>query len=203
MTGVIYFNTNKIIKQGGSKMKNIYLIVGPSGVGKTTVANELARLYGYKVVQSYTTRPPRYENEPGHIFVNEEEFNALGELCAYTEYNGCKYGVPQTMVDECDLYIIDPPGVEYLREHYHGGKKIVVIGLYAEVDKLRHRMKKRGDSNEEIEARLKNDRVVFGINGLGHYALCNICVKATNLIATVRYLKEYIEYCKKYDFYIS
>ena len=39
--------------------KNLYLIVGASGSGKTTVANALEEKYGYKQLQSYTTRPMR------------------------------------------------------------------------------------------------------------------------------------------------
>ena len=53
----------------------ILLIVGASGTGKTTVANTLSKMFGMKQIQSYTTRPPRYEGEKGHIFVTDEEFN--------------------------------------------------------------------------------------------------------------------------------
>lgn len=66
-------------------LKNIYLIVGPSGSGKTTIANELKATYGYKAVESYTTRPPRYEGERGHIFVSDEEFDALGPIIERTQ----------------------------------------------------------------------------------------------------------------------
>ena len=54
--------------------KPLFLFVGRSSSGKTTIANILEERYGYKQVQSYTTRPPRYEGEVGHIFVNENEF---------------------------------------------------------------------------------------------------------------------------------
>ena len=37
-------------------MKNIYLIVGPSGSGKSSVARELTQRYGLKEVWSYTER---------------------------------------------------------------------------------------------------------------------------------------------------
>ena len=69
-------------------MKNIYLIAGPSGVGKTTVAQELCKQYGYKEVVSYTDRAPRYPGETGHVFLLPEEFNRLPKLCAYTEFAG-------------------------------------------------------------------------------------------------------------------
>ena len=51
-------------------MNRLYLLVGPSGSGKTTVANWLEKEYNLRQVNSYTTRPPRFSNEPGHIFFN-------------------------------------------------------------------------------------------------------------------------------------
>ena len=41
-------------------MKNIYLLVGPSGSGKSSVARELEKRYGFGEIQSYTERPRRY-----------------------------------------------------------------------------------------------------------------------------------------------
>ena len=67
--------------------KPLFLFVGRSASGKTTVANMLVEKYGYKQVESYTTRLPRFDGETGHIFVSEEEFRNLGELAAYTFYN--------------------------------------------------------------------------------------------------------------------
>lgn len=45
-------------------MKNIYLIVGPSGSGKSSVARELEKRYGFGEIQSYTERPRRYPVNP-------------------------------------------------------------------------------------------------------------------------------------------
>lgn len=42
-------------------MKNIYLLAGPSGSGKSSVARELTQRYGLKEVWSYTERPPRFD----------------------------------------------------------------------------------------------------------------------------------------------
>ena len=56
-------------------MNNIFLIVGCSGSGKTTITEQLEQKYGLKSIQSYTTRPPRYDGETGHIFISNEEKN--------------------------------------------------------------------------------------------------------------------------------
>ena len=42
-------------------MKNIYLLAGPPGSGKSSVARELTQRYGLKEVWSYTERPPRFD----------------------------------------------------------------------------------------------------------------------------------------------
>lgn len=44
----------------------LYCIIGPSGVGKTTLANGLCRDLHIKQVNSYTTRAPR----TGHLLGN-------------------------------------------------------------------------------------------------------------------------------------
>lgn len=143
-------------------LKNIYLIVGPSGSGKTSIANELEETYGYKAVESYTTRPPRYEGERGHIFVSDEEFDALGPMCAYTEYIGYRYGVTADIIDSHDIYVINPYGVKYLVKHYHGEKEILAIRLMVDETQRFLRMMMRGDDDKDINDRMLNDIKEFG-----------------------------------------
>ena len=97
--------------------KPLHLFVGPSASGKTTVANELEKL-GYKQVKSYTTREPRSEEESGHIFVSKEEFDALENMIAYTEYDGNFYCSTKEQLDEANIYVVDVPGVQTLIENY-------------------------------------------------------------------------------------
>ena len=53
------------------KTKGIYLIVGKSGSGKTTLVEALKK-YGYNSIESYTTRPKRFDNETCHTFITED-----------------------------------------------------------------------------------------------------------------------------------
>ena len=138
----------------------IILLVGKSGVGKSTVANELTKRYGLRQLQSYTTRNPRYENEQGHIFVDESEFKTL-DLVAYTYFNDNHYGATQKQVEENEIYIIDREGIIYFDKKYKGNKKIIKIMLDIDDDELSKRMKARGDSDREINARIKNDDIMF------------------------------------------
>ena len=136
----------------------LILLVGQSGSGKTTIANYLESKMGYTQIQSYTTRKPRYEGETGHTFVTKEEFDALGDLVAYTEYNGNEYGVTAQMIDESELYVIDVPGVKILLEKYPNKKRpIYVFFLKSTVAARIERMIERGDCDSAILSRLHTD----------------------------------------------
>lgn len=172
-------------------MKNIYLIVGPSGSGKTTIAKELQKRYGLKQVESYTTRLPRYLGEQGHIFVTNNEFDKLDEMVAYTEYNGYRYGVTQDIIDACDIYVIDPPGVQHMREHYKGNKGIVTIGLEVSETIRALRMMKRGDAIEDILKRIEIDSQWF--DDKRYKGLYSITCNELNLDEAVNYIKTYID----------
>lgn len=158
-------------------MKNIYCIVGPSGSGKTTLANVLSEKYGYKVIESYTTRPPRYEGEKGHIFVSSEEFAELKNKYACNTYDGYEYGITADLINENDLYVVEPSGVEDLIARYRGEKGIKVFGLNPGVEVLVERMQERGDSDEKIIRRLSADAEIF--QGLDK--LTSICFSASHL----------------------
>ena len=147
----------------------IYLIVGRSGSGKTTITEELEKKYGLKSIQSYTTRPKRTENETGHIFVPNEEFDNLTDMVAYTEFNNYRYCATTEQVETHSLYVIDPKGIEYFKEHYKGNKAVKVIYINVSVSVSLDRMIKRGVTNgkEQIMAtaealkRLANDNAEF------------------------------------------
>ena len=148
-------------------MNNLYLIVGPSGSGKTSLAEGLSWKLGMKQVESYTTRSPRYPGETGHIFVSDEEFDKLGELCAYTEFDGHRYGVTKDILDESDVYVIDPYGAMYLLDHY-SGKPLRYIWLAASPGVCYERMTHRGDSDEKAKKRVENDSDRFRLSDLAY-----------------------------------
>ena len=125
----------------------LYLFVGKSASGKTTVANFLEQKHGFKQVNSYTTRSPRYEGEIGHIFVSDEEFDNLEEIVAYTEYNGHRYGTTAEQLDQCQIYVVDVPGVKTLLERYKTNRQIMILYFGANICTRIHRMIDRGDSD--------------------------------------------------------
>lgn len=138
--------------------KPLFLFVGRSASGKTTIANMLADNHGYTQVESYTTRSPRFDGETGHIFVNEDEFKNLGELAAYTFYNNHHYGTTFEQLSKCDIYVIDVPGVESLLQKLQDDTRPICIFYFdASAYNRIHRMIDRGDSDMMIISRLLQD----------------------------------------------
>ena len=135
----------------------LFLFVGKSASGKTTVADMLAR-DGYSQIASYTTRSPRYDGEIGHIFVTDEEYDKLENIMASTLYNGHRYCTTLEQVQEADLYVVDVPGVETLMQNYDRLNREVYV-LYFSVDVYNRirRMMDRGDNDSQIVSRLLTD----------------------------------------------
>lgn len=142
----------------------IILLVGESGSGKTTIANQLAQ-YGLTQVRSYTTRPPRSPDEDSHTFITDDEFKTLQHLVAYTYFNGHRYGATQEQIDNNDIYVVDPAGINYFRQSYTGNKTPVVVYLRVSEDERMSRMISRGDNKEAATERIIHDRIVFSDAG--------------------------------------
>lgn len=120
-------------------------------------------------IKSYTTRPPRKDDEndiDNHIFINKEKFDELQNLVAYTNYNGYEYCATVEQVDVNNFYIIDPNGVKYFKSVYKGRKTPVIIYVDTDYDVRKKRMKHRGDSETVISKRLKFDETAFSIEAL-------------------------------------
>lgn len=168
-------------------MKNIYLIVAESGAGKTTIANRLVA-EGFKSIESYTTRKPRYENETGHIFVDDKEFDKLTDIVAYTEFGGFRYCATTQQVQENDLYIIDPKGVEYFKAHYKGNKGVKVIYIHSKksvrfermIKRLKHTDINRFNAIEQALDRIINDATEFAEYASGKAKIDYIAVNDWN-----------------------
>ena len=135
----------------------LYMFIGKSASGKTTVADLLEKNCDLIQLQSYTTRPKRHENEIGHVFLTNEEFDELENIVAFTEYNGNRYGATAEQVDSVSIYVIDVDGVETLLENYQTERPIVAIYFEASLRTRIDRMINRGDSDMAIVSRLYND----------------------------------------------
>lgn len=144
-----------------SKTKNFIILMGASGSGKTAISDILRDKYGLKPLVSYTTRPPRYEGEDNHIFVTESEFLDLENYVALTKYNGHLYCGTEKQVEESDIYTLDPTGVAYFKEHYHGNKKPIIVYIDVDRDTRAKRMLARHDDLAAVQHRLNHDSLEF------------------------------------------
>lgn len=137
--------------------KPLYLFVGKSASGKTSVANMLEK-DGYEQVASYTTRPPRYEGEKEHTFISEEEYSKLENIIASTLYNGYHYCTTLEQIQDADIYVIDVPGVKTLLDNYDKlNRDIYILYFNASVINRIRRMIDRHDSDTRIVSRLLVD----------------------------------------------
>jgi guanylate kinase len=134
----------------------LFLFVGPSASGKTSVADALEK-FGYTQLKSYTTRIPRYDGENNHIFVTKEEFDKLENKIAYTEYNDNFYCATKDQLDQVNIYVVDISGVHTLLENYGNQRKIYILYFDASVKTRIERMVERGDTDTAIVSRLRVD----------------------------------------------
>ncbi len=143
----------------------LFILSSPAGGGKTTIANILIKeVPNLKRVITCTTRKPRNGEREGvdYYFLTEEEFERRikeGKFLEYAVVHGNYYGTPKEEVEKelskgFDLLlVIDVQGMLQIKS-----KKSDVVSIFLlppSLDELINRMKKRGDSPEEIKRRLE------------------------------------------------
>lgn len=139
--------------------KVFILLTGPSGSGKTTVANKLYQKYGMTQIYSYTTRLKRGKDDEEHTFVTDKQFDKLKDIISYTEYNGFRYGITRSQVDNNDIFVVDVPGIRSFLRNYDGDKRVVIICLESSELDIKLRLIKRDGLTKALE-RIKYDETI-------------------------------------------
>lgn len=149
-------------------MRQILITVaGRNSAGKSLIAKKVAEALGLNVVKSYATRKPRPEElQKGlencdHIFVSDEEYDKLENITAETEINGARYCTTQEILDNSDIYVIDPKGIKDLKERCGSRYKLLQFYIYADADKRAARFVARGETKAKFEAREQSEDEQF------------------------------------------
>ena len=146
----------------------LIVLVGPSGVGKSTIARKLTNELKLCYVVSATTRPRKPGDENGKTYdhVSREEFLARLDADAFLEYASVYddyYATPKQptlswIADGRDVLLeIDVQGALQVRYHYPDA--LLVFILPPSEDTLLQRLTDRGrDKPEEIQRRFRSAR---------------------------------------------
>jgi len=145
--------------------RNLYIVSGPSGVGKDTVVKELRKKYSHinKTV-SATTRAKRSTEVDGvdYYYISKDEFydhQTNGDFVEHELYDGEHYGtlfseIDRHPVDEPLLLVLDVRGRRNVMMRYPMAKSIFINP--PSFESLERRILGRNENSpEEIEHRLK------------------------------------------------
>ncbi|MFP5330859.1 MAG: guanylate kinase [Acidimicrobiia bacterium] len=140
----------------------LVVVSGPSGVGKSTVLEALAREVEFGFSVSATTRNPRPSEIDGvhYHFVSRDRFLEMidrGELVEWAEYGGNLYGTPIESVKDArarsDLVVLDIEleGAKQVKAIFPDA--VLVWIAPPSFDELERRLRTRGDTDDAAVAR--------------------------------------------------
>ena len=147
----------------GNKGK-LFVLSGPSGVGKGTICKKLLENIDLEISVSATTRKPREGEIEGvsYFFVNHDRFEDMiqkGEFLEHAEVFGNYYGTPkQKVLDKLAwgkdvLLEIDVQGAMQVKENYP--ESITIFVCPPSLSTLKHRLAGRGtESAESLNQRI-------------------------------------------------
>ena len=157
--------SSSAISSGGSRAGKLFVVTGPSGVGKGTLISRLRdEVPGLDLSVSATTRAPRQGERPGvhYHFMDAGEFDdrvASGDFLEHADYASHRYGTlrsevePRLVRGESVVLEIELQGARQVRAAMPDAIQVFIAPPSPAA--LRERLEGRGtDSSEEIARRL-------------------------------------------------
>jgi guanylate kinase len=182
----------------------LLVLVGPSGVGKSTISGILKNKHGLVYTVSVTTRPKSPQDDKGKTYehVSQDEFFKRLDDDKYLEYAQVYsdyYATPkhpamdQLAAGEDVLLEIDFQGAMQVRYHYP--EAVLVFILPPDEQTLKQRLTDRGrDTPEAIERRFRNAKreiaMAKGSHAFDHMVINdNLDVAVDEIVKIIRYRK--------------
>ena len=174
----------------------IYIITGPSGVGKNTIIEAMSTDLDFYFSVSHTTRPQREREVDGkdYHFVTEEEFKSLVDdnlMIEYEQYGGFYYGTSKKeILKESNIILLDL--------EVNGATKLLsenddFIGIFIDIDdnELVKRLKNRGHDENFINKRMQLASIQREKKSHYQYHVDNVDIKSSvNQILDIIYALE-------------
>lgn len=176
------------------KKGKLFVISGPSGVGKGTIVNRILSETDVRFSVSMTTRAPREGEVDGqsYFFVTREEFQKVIDedgFLEHAEVYGNRYGTPRKQTEErletgIDVLLdIDIQGALNVKRMSPEG--VFIFILPPSLDELKNRITNRGTETEE-SLKLRIGSVMNELEYAREYDYCVINDDLEEAVSTVK-----------------
>lgn len=152
-------------------VRNLFLVDGASGTGKTDMVDYVNEAYGHRgiatILNKFTTRSRRnYEDEKVTLdleFVEDEEFQSriIASNCYSYQYSNKQYAFKKSDLDHAlsiyrNVFIIirDRTTIKRLVDDYPK-IRVIPVYLYTDKDQIKQRLRSQSADENAIEFRLK------------------------------------------------
>lgn len=141
-----------------------FLFIGRTASGKTAISKAVCERMGLKRLISYSTKPQgkKSDEDYDHIYVRDEDLHRYeDDMAAYTEIDDFKYFSTFEQIENSDVYVIDPNGLDKLK--IKCGNKYDFVEIYIRTPQkiAEQRAKMRGDKLKEFKQRWVSENKEF------------------------------------------
>lgn len=174
----------------------LFVVVGASGSGKTSLSQRVSRANYWTECISHTTRPMRDGEVEGetYYFVNMEEFKEMNDNKEFAEkvvYDGESYGISHKEIAR----VMEKSAHVFIIAEYNGYSQIKAlypnaVGIFLHMSKedCMANMLLRGDSIAKATRRIKTYDEELANKGEFDYVVKNVRGKSSSTVDILRHI---------------